>query len=947
MKIAWVDCVRCDRTVGPPQHNTARGRRSALRAMAAASWSERSSPSLPLLDLSAGALGDSGVESLLRVLRQRACDSIRYLELVQAEDGSAAGSSPGTGSVAHLDSPFHACQGCAAPCAAAVNFAENLAEPWPQAASTVVSHQPSAIDRAEALASRARSVLESRGVASPIRFSSCPHPWPPPLSQTARLPEAALVQVQGAQPHRARQCEGGKVTAAPAPAVPRPRMASGCVDGLDRRLLACELEHVGDELSRLMRGSEPQKGSDGRAGTLGRGGADARAMRTSEMREVPATLDHASRQRAAEQHACIARKSELSRPEGAVHHQAASPCEVELSRLHGTVEQLTAAAGRERERAEKAEAKAEAALRDAARGACQAAERRADACALRAALVDADVEAAAVYTMQVQERLRWEARETQAAHEASRRLIAVEESATATLAAAQARFEAAEAAAAESARLLQEQSARADSLSVELESARHEMESERQRAEAREAEASSTMVSSPALVESEAAAAASVAHPHDELASATRNALRSGTGNDLQSDATDKVRETAAAPRALSPPQANPALFLVLPPTPFPTGARCANRDATPENARHGRAVPLHTEPSGPLPAGDISQGKNPQGESWQGDTSRVQTLQSESRPCQSWHGEGSRDPGWQGDCLQPQSRRGENLHGESLHGSSWQTEISSLEGQLDASEVRYAGALLSGCILHGWARTATHAFHRWVAYCAPPPLIAPPSIPPPTDAAAGEGSASGERRPVARLAPAVVAEVACVNSPPDVRSASVLRAGRLRGISGSGFWLSPMGGGMLARALWRWVLFVAAEGRRLVVEEASRLRLEMDSVRPHEQFIPIHLSALASSACRRGARPRSLGCFLPPAPRLPCLPFALKHSCNSTTPPHRPSPTGRRSIIALPPPHSPCFLRAHWMGPCSGPRGLTPGPLTVAPLPYCCTCRQQRAKHC
>jgi len=66
-----------------------------------------------------------------------------------------------------------------------------------------------------------------------------------------------------------------------------------------------------------------------------------------------------------------------------------------------------------------------------------------------------------------------------------------------------------------------------------------------------------------------------------------------------------------------------------------------------------------------------------------------------------------------------------------------------------------------------------------------------------------------------------------------------MLRTGRLRSMSKTGFWPSPLGGGRLARALWRWELFVAAEGGRLVLEEARRLRVERDAVRHPSSSVP------------------------------------------------------------------------------------------------------------
>jgi hypothetical protein len=95
-------------------------------------------------------------------------------QMPQAEDECAADSRQQPDFVAHLVSPFHGCQGRAGPYAAAVNPDTHSVNPGlhgPLTASSGKGARVSAIERAEALASRARAVLESRRMASPIRIS--------------------------------------------------------------------------------------------------------------------------------------------------------------------------------------------------------------------------------------------------------------------------------------------------------------------------------------------------------------------------------------------------------------------------------------------------------------------------------------------------------------------------------------------------------------------------------------------------------------------------------------------------------------------------------------------------------------------------------------------------------------------------------------------------------
>lgn len=988
-------------------------------------------------------------------------------QVLQAEGECAAVSACGTGSVAHLVSPFDGCQGCAGARAAAVNLDEH----WPRPVLAGGGAPCSAIDRAEALASRARAVLESRGAASPIRPPGHPYRRPPSETQGASPPEA---QHGGVEPRQAPPREGVPVRSGDASrATRRPRMAveqpqqpslpqppsqpqsqlqppslppapkarlpatslsltpqsasgahglldashrslldathpavatgggrplEGWLDGIDGRLLACQLQQVGDELYRLMHGSEPQGCRDGHAGGTVRGTAEGGAgggcgfvegLANAGLRGSPG---HGSWRAApgtgadapdTDRLGCLgvaglearslsdAADLEQMSPKRAADQQTAGDREVELSRLQRTVEQLAAAERRERERAEAAEVEVAASRHEAARGSRFAAEQQAAASALRAALVDADVDAAAAHTVLVWERMRFAAQETEVARETACRTLAVEERAASTVAAAQVRLETAEAEATHSARLFREQSARADSLESELESARRELESARRLAEMCEAEAAGAMAfASSALAEREAAIATAAARLQNEHRS-TASIDVHAAGTVATDEATEAAVTAAAhmvrpprppvvlskaashpactlhdgshpgcgcrrgaaeitlthrkgkggehgggggrhslssageashtppspryfhgsryspAPHAPSPPRASPASSPALPPggTPAlspagsaravpgatqdaPAAAACLPPAPAAEAFGDGEAAPVEVSRPTVTEAAPLARYQPPSaphaGAAHQASARCAQPPElmmhidvdaSESRVPQransqrcassSGYANGGAIPAdaHHSRAVQQQhtAQSGPPLIGrislcESGHGESWHREIAELERQLDASEVRHAGALLSACILHGWARSVTDAFHRWVAHLAPPPLPRPSTQSPKDAAAAREGSAGGGRRQVARLAPV---RWAAAESPPEVRSAAMLRTGRLRSMSKTGFWPSPLGGGRLARALWRWELFVAAEGGRLVLEEARRLRVERDAVRHPSSSVP------------------------------------------------------------------------------------------------------------
>ena len=57
--------------------------------------------------------------------------------------------------------------------------------------------------------------------------------------------------------------------------------------------------------------------------------------------------------------------------------------------------------------------------------------------------------------------------------------------------------------------------------------------------------------------------------------------------------------------------------------------------------------------------------------------------------------------------------------------------------------------------------------------------------------------------------------------------------------------WLSPLGGGAMARHLWRWRDAAGQEGRRLLVDEARRLRGERDQAMERERTLKRGLGAL------------------------------------------------------------------------------------------------------
>ena len=50
--------------------------------------------------------------------------------------------------------------------------------------------------------------------------------------------------------------------------------------------------------------------------------------------------------------------------------------------------------------------------------------------------------------------------------------------------------------------------------------------------------------------------------------------------------------------------------------------------------------------------------------------------------------------------------------------------------------------------------------------------------------------------------------------------------------------WLSPLGGTAMARCLWRWRDAAGHEGRRLVIDEARRLRGERDQAMERERML-------------------------------------------------------------------------------------------------------------
>ena len=78
----------------------------------------------------------------------------------------------------------------------------------------------------------------------------------------------------------------------------------------------------------------------------------------------------------------------------------------------------------------------------------------------------------------------------------------------------------------------------------------------------------------------------------------------------------------------------------------------------------------------------------------------------------------------------------------------------------------------------------------------------------------------------------------------PTPTKASSRRAARMLELARV-LWLAPLGGGALARSLWRWHHAVASEGRRLVAEEARRIRGERDMAMDRERTLKRGLTSL------------------------------------------------------------------------------------------------------
>ena len=82
--------------------------------------------------------------------------------------------------------------------------------------------------------------------------------------------------------------------------------------------------------------------------------------------------------------------------------------------------------------------------------------------------------------------------------------------------------------------------------------------------------------------------------------------------------------------------------------------------------------------------------------------------------------------------------------------------------------------------------------------------------------------------------------------------------------------WLSPLGGAAMARYLWRWREAVGLEGRRLLVEEARRLRAERDQAmerEPNPTPTPTLVLALALALALTLALALALTLTLNPSP--------------------------------------------------------------------------------
>ena len=240
--------------------------------------------------------------------------------------------------------------------------------------------------------------------------------------------------------------------------------------------------------------------------------------------------------------------------------------------------------------------------------------------------------------------------------------------------------------------------------------------------------------------------------------------------------------------------------------------------------------------------------------------------------------------------------RRVEEQLAEANDGLS---EIAALEDQLSASELRSAAMQLHGCVRTAWLTSLGEALRRWSFFVAkegdgvawplrtdrtragrqqPSELQAQQALqaeqqqqqqdqqseaqmgatsrallPPPRDgsgaAAPGLADASPNTSPLAKQAQRELSTTrggggggggggTLAATGAARRTARLLELTRV-------VWLSPLGGGACARALWRWQHAASIETRRQLLDESRRLRVERDGATDRERQLKRGISGL------------------------------------------------------------------------------------------------------
>ena len=168
-----------------------------------------------------------------------------------------------------------------------------------------------------------------------------------------------------------------------------------------------------------------------------------------------------------------------------------------------------------------------------------------------------------------------------------------------------------------------------------------------------------------------------------------------------------------------------------------------------------------------------------------------------------------------------------------SRHVESMEVHIDSLEQQLDRAELHVAGVQLHCCLRSSLLCLLGEALRRWAAgvslVAEERCLMAAPAI-----WAARSTITPGEPRSPTTRPPIQ----------PTPTKASSRRAARMLELARV-LWLAPLGGGALARSLWRWHHVIACEGCQLVTDEARRIRGERDMAMDRERTLKRGLASL------------------------------------------------------------------------------------------------------